>query len=440
MTDDAPPAPPPAPPPPAGRDVPRVVWSWALYDFANSAFTTLVVTFIYATYFTRAMAPDEVTGTAWWSRGVALSAVLVAALSPLVGALADQGGGRKRFLAASTATCIAATAALAFIAPGGTAAAVTALALFVVANIAFEMSNLFNSAFLPSIASAARIGRVSGYGWGLGYVGGLLCLVLALVGFVQPEVPWFGMTTEAGWNVRATNLLVAAWFLLFSLPLFLNVPERRTPGTRADVAGAFRSLAQTLRDVRRYREIVKFLAARLVYNDGLVTIFAFGGIYAAGTFGFTLSEVILFGIVLNVASGIGAIVFGAVDDRLGGRNTILVTLAALVVASVMAVLAPTREWFWVAGILVGIFVGPNQSASRSLMGRLVPEKHETEFFGFFAFSGKATAFLGPLVLGVVTDLFDSQRAGVATVVGFFVLGGMILLTVDERRGVAGREG
>jgi UMF1 family MFS transporter len=426
-------------PAPLPKDVPKVVWSWAFYDFANSAFTTLVVTFIYATYFTKAMAPDEIIGTAWWSRAVALSAILIAVLSPLMGAIADQGGARKRFLAVSTAVCVLATAALAFIAPGDTGTAVLALTLFVIANIAFEMSSLFNSAFLPSIASPERIGRVSGYGWGLGYVGGLLCLVVALVGFVQPEVPWFGMTTEGGWNVRATNLLVAAWFLLFSLPMFLNVPERRATHAKVDVLGAFRGLAQTLRDVQRYREIVKFLAARLIYNDGLVTIFAFGGIYAAGTFGFTISEVILFGIVLNVASGLGAIAFGWVDDKLGGRNTILITLVALIVASLMAVLAPTRAWFWAAGILVGIFVGPNQSASRSLMGRLVPEKHETEFFGFFAFSGKATAFLGPLLLGVVTKLFDSQRAGVATVIAFFAVGGVILLTVDEQRGMVGSE-
>lgn len=424
-------------PAPLPKDVPKVVWSWALYDFANSAFTTLVVTFIYATYFTKAMAPDEIIGTAWWSRAVALSAILIAVLSPLMGAIADQGGARKRFLAVSTGVCVLTTAALTFIAPGGTGAAVLALTLFIIANIAFEMSSLFNSAFLPSIASPERIGRISGYGWGLGYVGGLLCLVVALVGFVQPEVPWFGMTTEGGWNVRATNLLVAAWFLLFSLPMFLHVPERRATHAKVDVLGAFRGLAQTLRDVQRYREIVKFLAARLIYNDGLVTIFAFGGIYAAGTFGFTISEVILFGIVLNVASGIGAIAFGWVDDKLGGRNTILITLLALIVASLIAVLAPSRTWFWVAGILVGIFVGPNQSASRSLMGRLVPEKHETEFFGFFAFSGKATAFLGPLLLGVATKLFDSQRAGVATVIAFFAVGGVILLTVDEKRGMVG---
>ncbi|HRX19089.1 MAG TPA: MFS transporter, partial [Gemmatimonadales bacterium] len=295
---------------------------------------------------------------------------------------------------------------------------------------------VFYNAFLPVIASPARIGRVSGYGWGLGYVGGLVCMALALVGFVQPEVPWFGLSKEAGWNVRATNLLVAAWFLVFSVPLFLNVPERRKGPMRLDIRGAVAELARTVADIRRYREIVKFLVARLIYNDGLVTIFAFGGIYAAGTFGMSFQEVMLFGIALNVASGIGALLFGFVDDRVGGKRTIQVSLVALLAATLLAVWAPDRTWFWVAGILIGIFVGPNQSASRSLMGRFVPERHQAEFFGFFAFSGKATAFLGPLALGVASQAFGSQRAGVGTVVLFLGVGLLLLAGVDERAGIA----
>jgi UMF1 family MFS transporter len=249
------------------------------------------------------------------------------------------------------------------------------------------------------------------------------------------------LSTEAGFNVRATNFLVAIWFLVFSIPLFLFVPERRLTGVRVDPGAALRELAQTARAIGRYREMVKFLIARLVFNDGLVTVFAFGGIYAAGTFGMSLSEVILFGVVLNLASGLGAFVFGFVDDKIGGKKTIVVTLVALIVATGIAVWAPTRLWFWIAGILIGLFVGPNQSASRSLMGRFVPERHQAEFFGFFAFSGKATSFLGPLLLGSVAQAVGSQRAGVATVIAFFVVGGVLLATVDERRGVAAaREG
>ena len=421
---------------PGQRDVPRVIWAWSFYDWANSAFTTLVVTFIYSTYFTKAMAPDEVTGTAWWSRAVAVSAILTALLSPILGAAADRAGARKRFLAVTTAMCIVATTALAFVAPGAAFAPLLALALYVVADWAFETGYTFYNAFLTVIASPERIGRVSGYGWGLGYVGGLVCMALALVGFVQPEVPWFGLTKEGGFNVRATNLLVALWYLVFALPFFLVVPEQRTGAVKLDVAGTFRELGQTMRSLKRYREVVKFLVARLIFNDGLVTIFAFGGIYAAGTFGMSLADVIVFGVVLNLASGAGAVAFGFLDDRIGGKKTIMVTLAALSVATVLAVWAPDRTWLWVAGVLLGLFVGPNQSASRSLMARFVPERHQSEFFGFFQFSGKATSFLGPILLGTAAQMFNSQRAGVATVLLFFIVGGMLLALVNEKAGIA----
>ncbi|MFW6084225.1 MAG: MFS transporter, partial [Gemmatimonadota bacterium] len=296
---------------------------------------------------------------------------------------------------------------------------------------------VFYNAYLPELVPRSRIGRISGWAWGLGYIGGLVALAIALVGFVRPEVPWFGIPTEGGANHRATLVLVAAWFFVFSLPMLLWVPTAAVPreSDGKGIRGAFLELRRTFRNIGRYRQIVRFLAARLVYNDGLVTIFSFGGAYAAGAFGMTLDEVIVFGIGLNVAAGLGAALFGVVDDRIGGHRTILITLAALTLASLLAVVAPDRTWLWVAGLTVGLFVGPNQSASRSLMGRFVPEHSKTEFFGFFAFSGKATAFLGPLALSTVTDLFG-LRAGVATVVVFFIIGGLILLSVDEAEGIA----
>ncbi|MCG6954518.1 MAG: MFS transporter [Gemmatimonadetes bacterium] len=421
----------------APRDIPKIVWSWAFYDWANSAFTTLVVTFIYSYYFTQSIAPDGITGTAWWGRAVSISAVFVALLSPIAGAAADRGGTRKRALAMSTGVCIAGSVALTFIAPGRAHSALLALTVFVVANVAFEMSMVFYNAFLPNIASPARIGRISGYGWGLGYIGGLLCMVIALVAFAPRESqPWFGLSTANGFNVRATNLLVAGWYLVFSLPLFFNVPERRTGAEALNIREAFVELGRTFRAIRRYREVARFLIARLVYNDGLVTVFAFGSVYAGQTFGMSLSEVIAFGIGLNVASGLGALAFGFVDDKVGGKRTVLISLVALALATVLAVCAPNKTWLWVAGILIGISVGPNQSASRSLMGRFVPETHQAEFFGFFAFSGKVTSFMGPFLLGTVTLMFTSQRAGVATVLLFFLVGGGLLLLVNERAGIA----
>lgn len=421
----------------ANRSKPLVIWSWCFYDFANSPFSTLVVTFIFAAYFTQAIAPSPIVGTEWWSRGVAATAIVVAVLSPFLGALADQGGWRKKLLALFTALCVVCTLGLYWVKPGQM---IQALLLFTVANIAFEMGMVFYNAFLPDITSSKTIGRISGFGWGLGYIGGLLALALALVTLVQADPPWFGFSADNGENIRATNLITALWFGLFSLPLFLFV---KTPVAKSSGSSALRKtlsqLKTTFGEIRSFRHMFRFLVARLVFNDGLVTLFAFGGIYAAGTFGFELEEILIFGIVLNILAGIGAVGFGYLDDRLGGKTTLIISLWGLIIAATIAVFAPNKTWFWVASILVGIMSGPNQSASRSLMARFIPDGKENEFFGFFAFSGKATAFVGPALLGVLTAQFGSQRVGMAITLILFSLGLFLLRFVDERAGIAAAE-
>lgn len=412
----------------------RAVFAWAMFDFGNSAFSGLVLTFIFSTYFTQAIAPDKIIGTALWSRALAVSGLTVAFLSPFVGALADRGGFRKRFLFVLTVIAVAATASLYTVLPGQV---MKGLVLFVVANIGMEMGMVFYNSFLPDIAPPDKIGRISGYGWSFGYVGGLLAMSIALLGFVQPESPWFGLSKETGENIRATNLLVACWFGLFSMPLFLWVKEKRA-NESVKIKGLFpataRQLILTFREVRNYRQIVRLLVARIFYNDAILTIFSFGGIYAAGVFGFSMNEIMLFGIVLNITAGIGAFAFGFLDDVIGGKNTIQITNIAFVAAVLVAVFAPTKFWFWVAGIMIGLFAGPNQAASRSLMGRFVPPDRESEFFGFYAFSGKATAFMGPLLLGLLTQVFDSQRVGISIVIVLFAIGAFILRKLDEEEG------
>jgi len=416
----------------------RATIAWALYDFANSAFTTLVVTFVYAAFFTKLMAEDEIAGTAIWSRGVTVTAIAVAALSPFLGALADRGGFRKRALLATTVTCVLATVALYFPEPGG-ADATVAIVIFVIGNVAFELGGVFYNAFLPEVAPPHMLGRVSGWGWALGYVGGLLCMVIAFATMVFPDPPWFGLSAEAGQNIRATNLLVALWYALFALPIFFVVKEERKPvQVKGILRATARQLGETFRSLKDYRQVARLLVARLVYNDGLVTVFAFGGVYAAGTFRFTFQEILIFGIVLNVAAGAGAFAMGFLDDELGGKRTLLITLVGLGAGTLLGALAPSAEWFWVAGITIGIFAGPNQSASRSLLARFVPEDKENEFFGFFAFSGKATAFMGPFLFGVLTEAFGTQRAGIFAVLGSFVIGAALLLRVDEVEGAATR--
>jgi len=416
----------------------KQILGWVMYDFANSAYTTLIVTFIYAIYFVSAIAPDKIYGTALWSRGVTLTALLTAFLSPVLGALADHGNAQKTFLFISTVIGAAGSAMLWFVKPGQV---YQALIWFVLSNLAFEIGMVFYNAFLPDISSEKNIGRISGIGWGVGYMGGLLAMFVAMAGFINPEIPWFGLARESGANIRATCILVALWYGLFSIPLFILVKSKpcnqiKNNGKAAIVRAAFTDLKDTFKDIRSYREIVKLLIARMIYNDGLVTIFAFGGIYAAGTFGFSFKEIMIFGIVLNVAAGTGALIMGIFDDKLGGKTTIQISNIILTLAVVLAVCAPGKAMFWTAGVLVGFFAGPNQSASRSLLGRFVPREKENQFFGFFAFSGKLTAFFGPLFLGILTQIFNSQRAGVAVLAVFFVIGSLILSKVDEEAGTA----
>ena len=409
----------------------KEIWSWCFYDFGNSAFTTLVITFIYSTYFTKAIAENEIDGTYLWSQAIAITAVIVSLLSPILGAIADKGGYRKIFLTLTTYMSIGATALLFFPIKGQI---LFALILVVIANVNFELGGVFYNAYLPEIVSRKKIGRISGIGWGAGYLGGLLAMLIAMVGFVSPDVPWFGLNIDTGEHIRATNILVAAWFFIFTLPAILYLKEKKIESANrigVVVLNSIQALKKTFQEIKIYKNTVRFLISRLIYNDGLVTIFAFGAIYASGTFGFTFNEIMIFGIVLNIAAGSGAFLMGYIDDVIGGKLTIQISLIGLMIAVLLAVFANSKLLFWVSGIIVGLFAGPNQSASRSLMGRLTPPDKINEFYGFFAFSGKLTSFLGPMLLGIFTKYFSSQRYGVAVVFIFFFVGFLLMRNVNE---------
>ena len=409
----------------------KEIWSWCFYDFGNSAFTTLVITFIYSTYFTKAIAENEIDGTYLWSQAIAITAVIVSLLSPILGAIADKGGYRKIFLTLTTYMSIGATALLFFPIKGQI---LFALILVVIANVNFELGGVFYNAYLPEIVSRKKIGRISGIGWGAGYLGGLLAMLVAMVGFVSPDVPWFGLDIDTGEHIRATNILVAAWFFIFTLPAILYLKEKKIESANrigVVVLNSIQALKKTFQEIKIYKNTVRFLISRLIYNDGLVTIFAFGAIYASGTFGFTFNEIMIFGIVLNIAAGSGAFLMGYIDDVIGGKLTIQISLIGLMIAVLLAVFANSKLLFWVSGIIVGLFAGPNQSASRSLMGRLTPPDKINEFYGFFAFSGKLTSFLGPMLLGIFTKYFSSQRYGVAVVFIFFFVGFLLMRNVNE---------
>lgn len=406
----------------------RARMAWCFYDWANSAFPTVIVTFVFSAYFATAVAENKTLGTAQWGDALALSGLVIAILSPVLGAIADQTGRRKPWLVACTSITVVAAGLLWFVAPESDYV-LMALVLFAVANIAFEIGQVFYNAMLPGIAAPGQIGRLSGFGWGLGYAGGLSCLIIALFGFVQADPAPFGLDKSQAEHVRIIGPLVAVWFAFFCWPLFAFVPDRPRSGQSvlAAARNGMATLVSTLRRVRDYRTIAWFLLARLFYVDGMNTMFAFGGIYAAGTFGMTVAEVIQFGIALNISAGIGAACFALIDDRIGARTTVVIALCGLIALGVPILFVEDVFWFWVIGVPLGLFMGPAQAASRSLMAHLAPAEIRTEMFGLFAFSGKATAFLGPFVLGMVTLAADSQRAGMATIVVFLSVGLIILL-------------
>lgn len=407
--------------------------AWCFYDWANSAFPTVIITFVFAAYYTKVVAVDKITGTAEWGYAISLSALAVAVLGPVLGAIADHGGRRKPWLGTFTGLCIVATAWLWFVEPGVPGIALAALIAVCVANFGFEMGMVFYNAMLGGLTGKDRLGRLSGWGWGLGYMGGLACLALTLVGLVQPDTPWFGLDKETSEHLRATGPLVAVWFAVFSLPLFLWTPDQ--PSSKLPMGEAVRrglsELKQTLSGIAGNTPVFRFLIARMIYTDGINTLFAFGGIYAAGTFGMGFDELIIFAIAMNVTAGIGAVLFGHMDDAVGPKKTIIVALIGLGSLGIALVLVESKTLFWVFGVPLGLFVGPVQAASRSMMAHMAPPDTANEMFGLYALSGKATAFLGPALLGWVAVAMDSQRAGMATVLVFLFVGLALLLRVPE---------
>ena len=413
----------------------RGLLGWALYDSANSPFTTLIITFVFSAYSSQGIVGDTIRGTELWGYATGASGLVVAVLSPLFGATGDAGGRRKPWLLAFAALCIFGSAMLWWAAPQP-AFILWAMVWVIIANAGFEFGIVFNNAMLPDLVPSARLGRWSGWAWGLGYLGGLAALVVALFAFVQAETPLLGLDKTEAEHVRIVGPLAALWFLLFTWPLFVFTPDRPriVIGVRQRIESGLASLLATFRNLRGHRNIALFLLARMIYADGLATVFIFGGIYAAGTFSMTLPQVIQFGIVLNVTAGLGAASFGWLNDWLGSKRTIVIALIGLLVTGAGAVLAQQVLWFWLWGSALGIFVGPAQAASRSLMARLSPPELATEFFGLYALTGKATAWAGPLLAGALTAATQSQRWGLATVIAFFAIGFALLAFVREPSG------
>ena len=394
----------------------KQIISWSFYDFANQPYTTLIITFIYSAFFVNYIAPNEIEGTFLWANAISITAIIVAFLSPLLGAFADETGYRKFFLVFFTLLCSLFTALLYFPEKGDLS---LAIAFVIISNIAFEMGCVFCNSYLKELSNDKNIGRVSGNAWGLGFLGGLSALFIsfALFDVNNPQ------------EVKQICVFVAIWFVLFSLPTFIFLKDsKRTKVTKKDISSSFTSIYTTFKEIRNYKKVVNFLIARLFYNDGLITIFALGGVYAVGSLNFTMNEVLILGIILNVFAALGSFVFGSYEDKIGTRNVINLSLVILIISTILAFVAPwtnyPKEVFWIAGVLLGSMIGPNQSCSRSYMSQIIPANKKNEFFGFYALTGKATSFLGPLLFGLITK-FYSQQMALLSVVVFFIIGWLL---------------
>ena len=417
----------------------RSIFAWCLYDWGNTAFGTVIITFVFSVYFARGVVGDETHGAALWGYAIAASGFIIALLSPFVGAVVDHYGARKPGLLLFSLLCVVPTALLYFAAPGaGPAAVFGALALLVVANAGYEIALVYANAMLPHIAPAHMIGRVSGWAWGLGYAGGLACLVLALFGFVGlgDAPPLLPVSEEAAQNVRMTAPLVAAWYALFTLPLLLWT--RDMPRTGMTVRQSMREGLAQLRAVaalaRGHKNLTVFLCGSALYRDGLNTLFAMGGLYAAGTFGMSFQDILIFAIGLNVTAGIGAALFSFADDRLGSKTVIVAALLGLIGTGGLILFAADKQQFIMLALALGIFIGPVQAASRTMVARLSPPDLTGQSYGIFNLTGRVASFFGPLCFAAATQAFGTQQAGMVTIILFWLAGLAFLGFVRENKG------
>lgn len=419
-------------PPPQPPVTKKEIFGWCMYDVADSAFTTVIVTALYALYFGTVVVGDPNQADYLWGWGASISEVIVAIVAPILGAIADFSGSRKKFLAVCALTIIFFTAALYFVGPGMVTLGLT---LYIIANVGFAGGGVFIDSFLPGISTEQNAGKLSGLKWAMGYASGLVCLMLCypLAKYIKPNP-----TPEELWRAQLIPVVVAVYYAVAVIFPLVFLRERSVkqalPKGQTYLTVGFRQLKTTLKHLRRYQDLVRLLIAFLVYNDGVVTVIYFAARYAKETVGFNPSEIVILLILNNVVAAVGAFGFGFIADRIGQKTTIYITLVIWIAAVTTAYFAHSRETFYVASALVGIGLGSCQSVTRSLLALFTPKENAAEFFGFLGIAGKALAFLGPIIFGTVSKATGSQRPAILSIGAFFVLGMILLSFVNEERG------
>ncbi len=395
------------------------IFGWIMYDFANSSFTTIIVTVIYSVYFKDVVVNQGEVGTALWGRAVAISMLMVAITAPVFGAVADYSRAKKRFLFFNCYLTVIFTALLYFVRSGNI---FTGMLFFIIANFGFNSGNVFYNALLPDVVTRENMGKISGWGWAIGYIGGLLSLVIVL-----PLV-------HNNWTPLVFPT-VAAFFGIFAIPTFILLKEIRSPSKRTNYfKTAIKRIKQSVNAIKDFSELIKFIISYLIYNDGIIIVISFAAIYGATRFDMNSKQLINYFIIANITSMLGAFLFGYILDKIGAKKTISITLLIWIAVVVWAFLCNNVNEFYLVGILAGIAIGSSQSSSRAMLALLTPKDKMAEFFGFYSVTGRIASVVGPLVYGEISRITGSQRWAILSVIFFFVTGALLLQAVNEKKG------
>jgi len=407
----------------------KKIFNFALYDFANSAFTTIIITFIFATYFAKQIAPDPILGQSYWGWTIGVTGFLVAIIGPVLGSFADKKNKIVFFIRCFSLLCILFTTLLWFSKPHQSYLLYT-LVIVGIANLFYELSLIFYNSLLKDISKDKNLGKSSGFGFALGYIGGILILFISIKLFIDTNNLPFGLVKEDSQNIRAIALLVSIWFLIFSIPFLFFVIKENKKKIKKNISSNFADLKKLLWD-KKISVLGKFLIARMLYADGLNAIIVMGGIFAVGVFSLEIKDLLKLSIIMNVTAFIGAFVGGVANDKYGSKIIIIFSLIGLILSSTAILFTFTVSTFFFLAAINGLFIGPIQSASRVVITSMLNKNNQGKGFGLFATSGKLTSFIGPILVSTVTYLTASQRIGFSAAILLLLSGLIILLNIKK---------
>ena len=406
----------------------KKVFNFALYDFANSAFTTIIITFIFATYFAKQIAPNPILGQSYWGWAIGITGLLVALIGPLIGSFADKKNCTEFFIKLFTIICIILTSFLWFAKPSEKYLLYTLLVV-ASANFFYELSLIFYNSILKRISNSNNLGKSSGFSFALGYIGGILILIICIKVFIDNEVLPFGLSKENSENIRATSIVVALWYLLFSIPFLFSL-KKKIKNKIERSSNNIKKIKNLFWD-KGLNNLGKFLLARMLYADGLNAIIIMGGIFAVGVFNLEIKDLLVLSVLMNITAFIGAIIGGYANDKFSSKSVIIFSLLGLIFSSAIILFIKTKIFFLIFASINGFFIGPIQSASRVFITKSIDENNQASGFGLFALSGKLTSFIGPLLVSTLTYISNSQRIGFSSAIILLLIGLLILLKVKK---------